>query len=106
MARLIVRITNNPNNSDPSLTPLRTQRGDVVQIVPDNHIFSEAEMFCGHYKIIDMPGVAAEDLRYLVDGVLGVDDEVIALRAVRINEAGLARTEMTEVEARTLTRSR
>lgn len=59
MARLCIRITPNNNPSDPSLDVMRTQLGDVVCIKEDGHVFSKGELDCGHYRIIDVPGVSA-----------------------------------------------
>lgn len=88
MARLCVRIAPNEHPTDPALTPMRTQIGDVVVVVPDEHVFSFAEMNNGQYRIIDVPGVAESDLAHLVaPRVLG--DQVAAKRSVSLNPATL-----------------
>ena len=66
MARLCVRVKNNDHPTDPTLTPLRTNEGDVVCLVDDDHVFSFAELNNGQYRIIDIPGVPQEDLLHLV----------------------------------------
>lgn len=65
MARLVIRILPNDHPTDPSLTPLRTHEGDVVELVDDGHVFSQAELTNGHYRILDLPGVPQEELVHL-----------------------------------------
>ena len=48
MARLCVRILANDHPTDPALTPMRTNLGDVVCIQDDGHVFSHAELNNGH----------------------------------------------------------
>lgn len=66
MARLCIRIAPNDHPTDSTLTPMRTQEGDVVCLVDDSHVFSVAEMNNGQYKILDVPGVTQEELVHLV----------------------------------------
>ena len=62
MARLCVRVTPNETKST-----MRAQPGDVVCVVEDDHKFSFAELNCGHYKIVEVPGVPAADLVHLTE---------------------------------------
>jgi len=75
MARLCIRVAPNDHPTDPELNKLRTQPGDVVCIVNDDHQFSQGELNCGQYRIIDVPGVPQIELIYLckqhVDDVEG-----------------------------------
>ena len=67
MARLCVRILANDHPTDAKLTTMRTQIGDVICIVPDDHQFSKIEMECGSYRIIDVPGIPEDDLVHLCE---------------------------------------
>jgi hypothetical protein len=49
------------------LTPLRTNLGDVVCIVDDGHKFSQSELNCGHYRILDIVNTPQEQLTYLCE---------------------------------------
>src|SRR3990172_5332160 len=89
MARLCVRILPNDHPTDPALTPLRTRLGDVVCIVDDDHVFSHAELNCGHYRIIDVPGVPQEDLIHLCASVEDAEGKITARRAVKLDDAVL-----------------
>jgi hypothetical protein len=80
MARLCIRILPNPNTTEPSLNVMRTQEGDVVCIVDDGHAFSFGELNCGHYRIIDIPGVPPADLANLVESVFDADGATILRR--------------------------
>ena len=80
MARLCVRVTNNDHPTDPTLTPLRTNEGDVVCLVDDDHVFSFAELNNGHYRIIDVPGVPQEDLAHLVESLDDAEGRLIKRR--------------------------
>lgn len=85
MARLCIRIQPNDHPTDPSLTPLRTGLGDVVQIVDDDHKFSYAELNNGHYRIIDVPGVPQEELIHLCAAVEDAEGGMIKRRAVALD---------------------
>ena len=89
MARLVIRILPNAHPTDPSLTPLRTQEGDVVCLVDDGHVFSFAELNNGHYKILDVPGVPQEELVHLVAAVEDGEGKMIKRRAVELDKAVL-----------------
>jgi len=83
MARLCVRITKNDHPTDPSLTPLRTNEGDVVCVMGDEHVFSHAEMNNGHYKIVEMPGVPPEDVIRLMAHEEDADGKMVKRRKVK-----------------------
>jgi hypothetical protein len=85
MARLCIRILSNDHPSDASLTPMRTNLGDVVSVHDDDHVFSFAELNCGHYRIIDLPGVPEMDLLSLVESKKDVDGRMIARRLVGLD---------------------
>lgn len=92
MARLCIRIAPNNHPTDPKLDALRTQVGDVVCIVDDEHIFSEAEMNCGQYQFVDVPGVPQGDLINLCTAVADADGNIIARRSLAIDLAALDNT--------------
>lgn len=112
MARLCIRVTPNPNTSDPSLDGLRTQEGDVVCIVPDGHVFSLAELTCGQYRILDLPGVPEEELIHLVESRADANGKTIARRTRGLNLAVLTspawrdRTSASKAELAALTRTK
>lgn len=74
MARLCIRITPNPNATDPSLDVMRTQAGDVVCVTEDGHVFSFGELNCGQYRFINVPGVPQADLINLIESVFSADE--------------------------------
>ena len=81
MSRLCVRRL--PNDTT---NPLRTQPGDVVCMVDDDHVFTKAEQML--YRIIDLPGVPQEKLAYLLEplNLAGAGDEVmLARRKVKLD---------------------
>lgn len=86
MARLCIRITNNDHPTDPSLTPLRTNEGDVVCLVDDGHVFSAAELVCGHYRIVDLPGVRQEDLLDLVEHAEDAEGKMVKRRVKNLDK--------------------
>lgn len=92
MARLCIRIAPNDHPTDPTLTPLRTQEGDVVCLVDDSHVFSHAELNNGQYRIIDLPGVPQEDLLHLVTPVDDGDGKMLKRRAVELDTTVLKST--------------
>lgn len=61
MAILVVLLVDN-THPDPGLNRLRCQKGDVVDIVEDGHVFSDGEMNCGRYRFLRVPGVAGDAL--------------------------------------------
>lgn len=89
MATLCIRITPNDHPTDPSLTPLRTNEGDVVCLVDDDHVFSVAELNCGQYKMLDVPGVPQEELVHLVAHVEDAEGKMVKRRSVGIDKAVL-----------------
>lgn len=80
MARLCIRILPNPNAAEPALDVLRTQEGDVVCIVDDDHKFSFGEENCGQYRFIDVPGVSQGDLIHLVEHEEDADGTMLQRR--------------------------
>jgi hypothetical protein len=89
MARLCIRLTPNDHPTDPTLTPLRTHEGDVVCLVDDDHVFSPTELTCGHYKIVDVPGVTQEDLLYLMAHEEDAEGKMTKRRVVGLDPAVL-----------------
>ena len=85
MARLCIRIAPNDHPTDASLTPLRTRVGDVVVIMPDGHQFSQAELNCGQYKFVDVPGVAPSTLQNLLDPVFDANGIMTKRRAFALD---------------------
>ena len=80
MARLVIRIKPNDHPTDPSLTPLRTNVGDVVELVDDPHQFSKIELTCGHYRFLDVPGVSQDRFMHLKDHVNDAEGTMIQRR--------------------------
>jgi hypothetical protein len=111
MARLCVRIRSN-SHRDPDLNVMRTQEGDVVEIQEDGHAWSPAELACGEYRFLDVPGVPAADLAALVAPVVDVDQRVVRRRAATLDAAVLkagewsARTTATKTQLATITVAR
>ena len=102
MTRLCIRVQENPGG-DPTG---RTQPGDVVCMVDDDHKFNYAEMNNGHYRIIDLPGVPQEKLAYLlepkVEVILGgvePEERPLARRAVKIDLAAFPAKQKVATEA-------
>ena len=89
MARLCVRIAANGDN------PLRTQPGDVVCIMEDAHKWSNAELNCGQYKFLEIPGVAAEKLLDLMAHE-EQDGEMVKRRTVALDLKGIKSPRLTE----------
>jgi hypothetical protein len=112
MARLCIRITPNDHPTDPSLTPLRTGEGDVVALVDDGHVFSQAELTNGHYRILDLPGVPQEDLIHLVAHESDAQGRMTKRRMLHLNPALLkagiwiGRTTATQAQLAAITRAR
>ena len=89
MARLVVRIAPNDHPTDPSLTPLRTLPGDVVEIVEDGHQFSLSELNCGQYRFIDVPRVLSEQFLSLKQPVEDAEGRMIKRRALALDVTAL-----------------
>lgn len=89
MARLCIRVAPNNHPTDPELDALRTHPGDVVCVVVDGHKFTDAEMNNGHYRIIDMPGVAVESVMHLSEQVHGSEGELIKRRKHTLDVSAL-----------------
>jgi hypothetical protein len=112
MARLVIRILPNAHPTDPSLTPLRTQEGDVVELVDDGHVFSFAELNCGQYRIMDVPGVPQDELVHLKAHVEDAQGRMTKRRAQQLDLTVLRtpawrdRTTATKAEIATLTRTK
>jgi len=85
MARLCIRITPNPNTTDPSLDVMRPQAGDVVCVVENGHVFSKAELGCGHYRIIDVPGATQAAMIGLIESSFSADEGTM----LRVRKRGL-----------------
>ena len=83
MARLCIRTAPNGHPTDPQLDLLRTQPGDVVEVVADDHVFSLAERTNGQYRIIDVPGVPASEFLHLKEPLLSADEVTIMRRRGR-----------------------
>lgn len=89
MARLCIRVAPNAHPTDPTLTPLRTQPGDVVAVVEDGHVFSAGERTSGEYRIIDVPGVAEAALTHLIEHVTDAEGDLARVRRLTLNAAVL-----------------
>ena len=89
MARLCIRITNIDHPTVPALTPLRTNEGDVVCLVDDDHVFSVAELTNGHYRILDLPGVPQEELVHLVQHEEDVEGKMTKRRTQGLDPVAL-----------------
>jgi hypothetical protein len=112
MARLCIRLTPNDHPTDPSLTPMRTGEGDVVQLVDDGHVFSQAEQTCGHYRFLNLDGVPQEELVHLVTAKEDAEGKMVARRTQNLDLTVLKtpawrdRTSASKDEIATLTRTK
>lgn len=77
MCRLCIRITPNPNLSEPALDVMRTQAGDVVAVTEDGHVFSFGELNCGQYRFINVPGEPQAALINLIESVFAADESTM-----------------------------
>lgn len=59
MAQMLVRVVDKIH-ADPYLNAGATKAGDVIEIVPDEHVFSELEKTAPHWTIVSVPGVDPE----------------------------------------------
>ena len=111
MARLVIRVLPNAHPTDPALTPLRTQEGDVVEIVDDDHVFRPS-IFNGHYRILDVPGVPQEELVHLKAHVEDAQGKITKRRAQMLDitvlpvHAQRDSITMTKAQIAALTRAR
>ena len=109
MARLCIRIAPNAHPTDPLLDALRTQEGDVVCLVDDGHVFSQAELTNGQYRILNLPGVPQEDLVHLVTPVEDTEGTMVKRRAHSLDPVALqnvawqGKTGATQAELATIT---
>lgn len=85
MSRLCIRVALNDHPTDPALTPLRTNVGDVVELVNDDHKFSYCEENNGQYRMVDVPGVAQENLTHLKDHIEDKDGQMIQRRRLAVD---------------------
>lgn len=113
MARLCIRVAANLHPTDSRLNALRTQLGDVVEIMEDGHIWSRVERACGQYRFLDVPGVSAVALSSLV--APKVDAATQTLLARRLNTLDItalrsavwaSRTEATKTQIDAITVAR
>lgn len=96
MAILVVRVIDQGSN------PLRTQPGDVVEVVEDGHTFSASEQAL--YRFITVPGSEAEYAYLKTPKYEGED--LVAKRAVRLDLTSFERSTATKAELDTLVRTR
>ena len=89
MARLVVRISDN-SHPDPVMNLLRTQIGDVVEVCEDGHWFSDGEVHCGQYRIVEVPGVPASAFAHLQEADTDADENIVRRRKLALNEVSLA----------------
>ena len=85
MARICIRVLSNNHPIDSSLDLFRTQLGDVVCVQPDGHVWSAAELNCGQYRFIEVPGIAAGVFDYLVIGRFDAEETLLRIRNVGID---------------------
>lgn len=104
MARLCIRIAPNSHPTDKSLDALRTQPGDVVEIREDGHEWSKAELNCGQYKFVDVPGVPESEFTYLKEHVEDADGNMVARRKVKLDEKKLDKTAMSKADVVAMTK--
>lgn len=89
MARLVVRISDN-SHPDPAINLLRTQIGDVVEVCEDGHWFSDGEVKCGQYRIVEVPGVPAAAFAHLKEADMDASENIVRRRKLALNEVSLA----------------
>ena len=89
MARLVVRISDN-SHPDPAINLLRTQIGDVVEVCEDGHWFSDGEVHCGQYRIVEVPGVPEAALAYLKEQGTNAAEDIILRRTRKVDVVALS----------------
>ncbi len=120
MAVLCVRVADNRHPTDPSLDALRTQPGDVVEVVADGHAFSAGELGCGQYRFVSVPGVDPAEFDHLREPAMAKDEvTMLGLRRLRLDIAqmpalltraalakGVSHIVLTVAQVNTLTKTR
>ncbi len=64
--------------------PMRYKRGDVVDIMPDGHQWGRLEQL-PPFRIIQLPGVAIDDVRHLAEPTLEAAGEIRQRRLWRLD---------------------
>ena len=112
MAILVVRILPNEHPTDTALTPLRTAPGDVVEIVEDDHQFSQGERNCGHYRFITVAGIGSEQFLALKASRFDVNgnmtrrrDKALDSTVLQTTWVGQTTATKAQVDAITITRA-
>lgn len=64
MARVAIIPYSKKGHADPYHDAMAYEAGDVIEVLPDGHVFSAAEL--ATFVIVDVPGVSADALSALV----------------------------------------
>lgn len=89
MCELLVRVVDKTNPDDPYLDAQLTKRGDVICIQPDGWPWGREELANPDWRIIKLPGIAAESLAAFtapeVDNDPANPSRVLQRRAFRLD---------------------
>lgn len=80
MAEILLKITEMEQSGDPLLDVKRLGRGHAICTMPDGHPWSEAERTHPEWRIVRIPGVAAEAFNALIAPDLGYGSVEARLR--------------------------
>lgn len=58
MAELVILIRDRETHPNPYEDVHRMKRGDVIEVLPDGHVFSPAELAHPNWRIIKIPGLS------------------------------------------------
>lgn len=74
MAQIVVRIRPKDKSGSPYVDRHRYGRGDVIEVLPDSHVFSAREASNPDWRIVQVPGVDPVKLLSLVARDVGYAD--------------------------------
>jgi hypothetical protein len=96
MAQIVVRTKAKDESGSPYVDRHRYGRGDVIEVLPDSHVFSAREASHSDWRIVQVPGVSPAKLSAMVARDVGYGDKnaekadrVLRRRAFRLDLAAL-----------------
>lgn len=96
MAQVVIRTRPKDESGSPYVDRERWGRGDVIEVLPDGHVFSKREDENPDWRIVQVPGVDPVKLASFVAPDVGFGDKeaekesrVLRRRAFRIDLAAL-----------------
>ena len=96
MAQIVVRVRPKDESGSPYVDRERWGRGDVIEVHPDSHVFSQREASNPDWRIIQVPGVPPRKLASFLAPDVGFGDReaeranrVLRRRAFRLDLAAL-----------------